>query len=102
MTNEALNKSDLIERISLKNPHMAEPLVEEVVKILIAQMIDTLSANRRIEIRGFGSFALHHRMPREGRNPKSGLSVSVAAKSVPHFKPGKALRDAVNTINKGA
>ncbi|MBF7683144.1 integration host factor subunit beta [Acinetobacter sp. B5B] len=96
MTKEALNKSDLIQRIALKNPHLAEPLVEDAVKIMIDQMIDTLSADDRIEIRGFGSFALHHRDPRIGRNPKTGKSVEVAAKSVPHFKPGKALRDAVN------
>ena len=96
MTTEALNKSDLIERIALKNPHLAEPLVEEAVKIMIDQMIASLSADNRIEIRGFGSFALHHREPRVGRNPKTGKSVKVAAKAVPHFKPGKALRDAVN------
>ena len=72
MTNEALNKSDLIERIALKNPHLAEPLVEEAVKIMIDQMIASLSGDDRIEIRGFGSFALHHRDPRVGRNPKTG------------------------------
>lgn len=96
MATEALNKSDLIERISIKNPHMPEPLVEDVVRILIDQMIDTLAADSRIEIRGFGSFALHHREPRVGRNPKTGDRVKVTAKAVPHFKPGKALRDAVN------
>lgn len=95
MTNEALNKSDLIQRISFKNPHLPEQLVEEVVKLLIDQMVDTLANNQRIEIRGFGSFALHHRDPRTGRNPKTGDSVQVTAKAVPHFKPGKALRDAV-------
>lgn len=96
MTNEALNKSDLIQRISFKNPHLPEQLVEEVVKLLIDQMVDTLANNQRIEIRGFGSFALHHREPRTGRNPKTGDSVQVTAKAVPHFKPGKALRDGVN------
>ncbi|HHP7958399.1 TPA: HU family DNA-binding protein, partial [Acinetobacter baumannii] len=55
MTTEALNKSDLIERIALKNPHLAEPLVEEAVKIMIDQMIEALSSDNRIEIRGFGS-----------------------------------------------
>ncbi|WP_269914609.1 integration host factor subunit beta [Acinetobacter sp. HY1485] len=96
MTKEALNKSDLIQRIALKNPHLAEPLVEDAVKIMIDQMVDALSSNDRIEIRGFGSFSLHHREPRVGRNPKTGKSVDVSAKAVPHFKPGKALRDAVN------
>lgn len=96
MTLDALNKSDLIQRISLKNPHLTENLVEEVVKLLIDQMVETLAHDNRIEIRGFGSFALHHREPRTGRNPKTGDSVQVTAKAVPHFKPGKALRDAVN------
>lgn len=96
MTTEALNKSDLISRIAEKNPLLPETVVEEAVRIMIDQMIDALAADQRIEIRGFGSFALHHRQPRLGRNPKTGEKVSVAAKSVPHFKPGKALRDAVN------
>ena len=96
MTTEALNKSDLIVKISEKNPHLAEPLVEDAIKIMIDHMIEALSNNQRIEIRGFGSFALHHREPRLGRNPKTGKAVDVAAKAVPHFKPGKALRDAVN------
>ena len=101
MTTEALNKSDLIVKISEKNPHLAEPLVEDAIKIMIDHMIEALSNNQRIEIRGFGSFALHHRQPRVGRNPKTGKSVEVAAKAVPHFKPGKALRDAVNeSVNK--
>lgn len=100
MTTEALNKSDLIKRIALKNPHLAEPLVEDAVKIMIDQMIEALSNDDRIEIRGFGSFALHHREPRLGRNPKTGKAVDVAAKAVPHFKPGKALRDAVNESAK--
>lgn len=94
--NEALNKSDLILKIAEKNPGFSEPVVEEAVRIMIDQMIDALSSDNRIEIRGFGSFALHHRQPRQGRNPKTGEKVSVSAKAVPHFKPGKALRDAVN------
>ena len=92
----ALNKSDLIIQISEKNPHLSEPVVEDAVRIMIDHMISALASNQRIEIRGFGSFALHHRDPRVGRNPKTGRSVEVSAKAVPHFKPGKALRDAVN------
>ena len=95
MTTEALNKSDLIERISLKNPHLAEPLVEEAVKIMIDQMIEALSSGDRIEIRGFGSFALHHREPRLGRNPKTGEELQIKASKVPSFKPGKGLKDSV-------
>ncbi len=96
MTTEALNKSDLIERITSRQTAISEILVEEAVKTMIDQMIGTLASNNRIEIRGFGSFALHHREPRVGRNPKTGDSVKVAAKAVPHFKPGKGLRDEVN------
>jgi integration host factor subunit beta len=59
-------------------------------------MAQTLSAGGRIEIRGFGSFSLHHRPPRIGRNPKTGEAVSLAGKYVPHFKPGKELRERVN------
>ena len=96
MTTEALNKSDLIERIALKNPHLAEPLVEEAVKIMIDQMIEALSSDNRIEIRGFGSFDLNHRPARVGRNPKTGEKVDVPEKYVPHFKPGKELRERVD------
>lgn len=95
-----LNKSDLITRIAERQPNVTEPVdlqvVEESVKIMLDQMVASLASGKRIEIRGFGSFALHHRDPRVGRNPKTGASVDVAAKSVPHFKPGKALRDEVN------
>ncbi|MFB2539714.1 MULTISPECIES: integration host factor subunit beta [unclassified Acinetobacter] len=101
MSNEALNKSELIVRIAEKNPQLSEAVVEDAVKVMLDQMIDTLADNQRIEIRGFGSFALHHRQPRLGRNPKTGSKVDVAAKAVPHFKPGKALRDAVNASLEG-
>ena len=79
MTVTALNKSDLIERIAAKQLNVTEATVEEAVKTMIDQMIGTLATNHRIEIRGFGSFALHHRDPRVGRNPKTGDSVKVAA-----------------------
>ena len=66
------------------------------MKLILEQMSDCLSRGDRIEIRGFGSFTLHHRPPRVGRNPKSGESVKLDEKYVPHFKPGKELRDRVN------
>ncbi len=91
-----LNKSDLITRIATQQAGLNEQLVEDSVKIMLDQMVASLASGKRIEIRGFGSFALHYRKPRVGRNPKTGESVEVAAKAVPHFKPGKALRDAVN------
>jgi integration host factor subunit beta len=96
-----LNKSDLITRIATQQVGLNEQLVEESVKIMLDQMVASLASGKRIEIRGFGSFALHYREPRVGRNPKTGESVEVAAKAVPHFKPGKALRDAVNESVQG-
>lgn len=96
MTIKVVNKSDLILRIAEKYPHLTEQLVEDIVRTMLEQMIETLAAGQRIEIRGFGSFTLHHRQPRLGRNPKTGDEVNVSAKAVPHFKPGKALRDMVN------
>ena len=63
---------------------------------MIEQMSHALASGERIEIRGFGSFSLHYRAPRIGRNPKTGESVGLSGKYVPHFKPGKELRDRVN------
>ena len=70
--------------------------VELAVKLLIDHMSETLSAGQRIEIRGFGSFSLHYREPRQGRNPRTGDAVELHGKHVPHFKPGKELRERVN------
>jgi len=64
-------------------------------------MAGSLSASERIEIRGFGSFSLHYRAPRTGRNPKTGDTVELDGKHVPHFKPGKELRDRVNESISG-
>ena len=94
-----MTKSDLIERLSSSQQHLAAKDVEAAVREILECMAATLESGNRIEIRGFGSFALHHREPRLGRNPKTGKSVDVAAKAVPHFKPGKALRDAVNEFS---
>ncbi|HTN31155.1 MAG TPA: integration host factor subunit beta [Pseudomonas sp.] len=70
--------------------------VEQAIKNMLEQMSEALATGERIEIRGFGSFSLHYREPRVGRNPKTGQSVSLDGKFVPHFKPGKELRDRVN------
>lgn len=91
-----MTKSDLIEVLSEKQSLLNYRDVELAVKLIIEQMSDSLSQGDRIEIRGFGSFTLHHRPPRVGRNPKSGESVKLDEKYVPHFKPGKELRDRVN------
>ncbi len=91
-----MTKSELIEALARKQPHLALKDVELAVKCIIDQMSETLADGERIEIRGFGSFSLHHRPPRIGRNPKTGESVSLTEKFVPHFKPGKELRDRVD------
>lgn len=91
-----MTKSELISQLAAKQPQLDYRDVELAVKELLAQMGTALSAGERIEVRGFGSFSLHYRPPRIGRNPKTGASVAVSDKYVPHFKPGKELRERVN------
>ncbi|MCG6969495.1 MAG: integration host factor subunit beta [Gammaproteobacteria bacterium] len=93
-----MTKSELIEKIAKKQPHLPYKDVELSVKTLIEQMAQKLSTGNRIEIRGFGSFSLHFRPPRIGRNPKTGEAVALSGKYVPHFKPGKELRERVNNV----
>lgn len=101
MGTSSMTKSELIERIVVaQSQQLGSQLtskdVELAVKTMLEQMSQTLAGGERIEIRGFGSFSLHYRAPRIGRNPKTGESVGLAGKYVPHFKPGKELRDRVN------
>jgi len=96
MTDVKVTKSELIEILAKKLSHLPQVDVELAVKSMIEHMGDSLSVGERIEIRGFGSFSLHYRPPRIGRNPKTGDSVDLTSKFVPHFKPGKELRDRVN------
>ena len=91
-----MTKSELIESIARSQKHLPAKDVELAVKTMLEHMGQTLASGERIEIRGFGSFSLHYRPPRVGRNPKSGDPVSLPAKYVPHFKPGKELRERVN------
>lgn len=91
-----MTKSELIEAIAAKQTQLSLKDVELAVKSVLEQMSDALSSGDRIEIRGFGSFSLHYREPRLGRNPKTGDSVDLSGKYVPHFKPGKELRERVN------
>ena len=91
-----MTKSELIERLSLKIENLQGKELEYAVKELLEQMAQTLQRGERIEIRGFGSFSLHYRAPRIGRNPKTGESVELNGKHVPHFKAGKELRDRVD------
>jgi len=94
----AMTKSELIERIADRQSQMSVRDVEVAVKTILETMSSMLAEGDRIEIRGFGSFSLHYRAPRVGRNPKTGEAVSLSGKYVPHFKPGKEMRDRVNTL----
>ena len=91
-----MTKSELIEKIAERQLQLQAKDVELAVKLMISYLSDALSSGARVEIRGFGSFSLHYREPRLGRNPKTGESVQLAGKYVPHFKPGKKMRDRVN------
>ena len=91
-----MTKSELIDDLAREQGHLAYRDVELAVKCVLEHMSNSLASGERIEIRGFGSFSLHYRPPRIGRNPKTGDSVALSGKHVPHFKPGKELRDRVN------
>ncbi|MDF9391652.1 MULTISPECIES: integration host factor subunit beta [Methylococcus] len=95
-----MTKSELIESLAGKYPHLSPRDIEHAIKEMIGYMSEALAGGERIEIRGFGSFSLHHRPPRIGRNPKTGESVHLPSRRVPHFKPGKELRDRVNSIKE--
>jgi len=100
-TDNTLTKSDLIESLARNQSHLAPKDVELAVKSLLEKMSQELAGGERIEIRGFGSFSLHFREARMGRNPKSGDAVALRGKHVPHFKPGKELRERVNNGTGG-
>ncbi|HBO12514.1 MAG TPA: integration host factor subunit beta [Halieaceae bacterium] len=91
-----MTKSELIEAIAARQTQLSTKDVELAVKTILEHMSESLSGGGRIEIRGFGSFSLHYREPRRGRNPKTGDTVQLAGKYVPHFNPGKELRERVN------
>ncbi|WP_037586263.1 integration host factor subunit beta [Stenoxybacter acetivorans] len=97
-----MTKSELMMRLAesyiARNPQtqLVAKDLEQSVKVLVDTMVQALSQGERIEIRGFGSFDLNYRPARIGRNPKTGEKVEVEAKYVPHFKPGKELRERVD------
>ncbi|HMV53119.1 MAG TPA: integration host factor subunit beta [Rhodocyclaceae bacterium] len=91
-----MTKSELIARLAARFPQLVAKDADFAVKMILDQMTVSLGRGDRIEIRGFGSFALNYRPPRTGRNPKSGERVHVPEKYVPHFKAGKELRERVD------
>ena len=93
-----MTKSELIEILARRQSHLKAEDVDLAVKALLEMMGGALASGERIEIRGFGSFSLHYRPPRLGRNPKTGDSVALPGKHVPHFKPGKELREKFSDV----
>lgn len=91
-----MTKSELIENLVIKFPSLQMKIVDDSVKEILEQMTVSLAKDERIEVRGFGSFSLHYRQPRLGRNPKTGEIVKLSAKYVPHFKAGKELKERVD------
>ena len=96
MPQDSMTRSDLVEELAARFGQLTHRDAEYAVKTILDAVGDALVRGHRIEIRGFGSFSVNHRPPRMGRNPRSGEAVAIPEKRVPHFKPGKALREAVD------
>jgi integration host factor subunit beta len=89
-------KSELIQRITERNPHLYQRDIENVVGAILDTVSDALARGDRVELRGFGAFSVKHRPARIGRNPRTGEQVQVDAKAVPFFKTGKEMRQRLN------
>ena len=97
-----MTRSDLDEELASRYGQLTHRDAEYAVKTILDAMGEALVRGHRIEIRGFGSFSINRRSPRMGRNPRSGESVAIPEKRVPHFKPGKALREAVEASTEAS
>lgn len=91
-----MNKSELIEKLIMQQPTIPPKVVDDAVREILEYISNALVNNQRVEVRGFGSFSLHYRTARIGRNPKTGDKVDLGCKYVPYFKTGKELRERVN------
>jgi integration host factor subunit beta len=92
-----MTKSELVALISEKNPHLMQKDIERIVSTVFEEITTALAEGNRVELRGFGAFSVKQREPRMGRNPRTGESVKVEAKTVPYFKTGKKLHDMLNS-----
>ncbi len=93
-------KSELIEKLAAETPHLTHSEVERVVNVILGRMTGALAEGGRVELRGFGAFSVRARPARSGRNPRTGETVAVPAKSVPFFKSGKELRERLNASDE--
>ena len=89
-------KSELVQRIATRNPHLYQRDVENIVNAILDEITNALTRGDRVELRGFGAFSVKRRDPRIGRNPRTGAPVEVDGKSVPFFKTGKEMRERLN------
>ncbi len=94
-----MTKSELIQRLAERSPHLYLRDVEKIVETIFKEITEALVRGDRVELRGFGAFSIKHREARTGRNPRTGETVYVKAKRLPFFKTGKALRDHLNGNN---
>ncbi|QBR71716.1 integration host factor subunit beta [Beijerinckiaceae bacterium] len=92
-------KSELVQRIANRNPHLYVRDVEKIVNAILDEITAALSRGDRVELRGFGAFSVKHRDARVGRNPRTGAHVPVSEKTVPFFKTGKEMRERLNEEN---
>jgi integration host factor subunit beta len=92
-------KSELVQRIANRNPHLYARDVEKIVNAILDEITAALSRGDRVELRGFGAFSVKHRDARVGRNPRTGAHVPVSEKTVPFFKTGKEMRERLNQGN---
>ncbi len=91
-----MTKSELIEKIASKNPHLMVKDVEKIVNVILHSITESLAAGDRVEFRGFGAFSVRTRAPRVAKNPRTGKEVKVGQRNIPHFKTGKKLYDMLN------
>ncbi len=91
-----MTKSELIERIASKNPHLMLKDVERIVAVVFDRIINALAEGDRVEFRGFGAFSVRTRTPRIAKNPRTGEQVKVEERNIPHFKTGKQLFELLN------
>ncbi len=90
-------KSQLVQRIAERNPHLYQRDVEHIVSAILDEIAAALARGDRVELRGFGAFSVKNRPARTGRNPRTGTRVEVTEKFVPFFKTGKEMRDRLNS-----